>query len=326
MVTRDEVVAAYRLILGREPESEIAVDYHARTAADLGQLRRTLLDSDEFQARLPASASSNVGRHYAGRPIAVQLDGPADQSKAMFDRIAKVWNDLGESEPHWSVLSDPQFYAANIAATEAAFYASGFGARDTLLAFFARNGIAPDPSLTVLELGCGVGRISHALAASFAHVTGVDISQAHLALAARHCAGNGIANVEFRRLSDVASIASLPSADILFSLIVLQHNPPPVMHALLDALLSKVNPGGYAFFQVPTYARGYRFAWDDYLAGGPEGIEMHVLPQKAVHVLLVENGFVPIEVQEDAWVGIPAFVSHTFFAQRRPSGGFRGGR
>lgn len=47
MVTRDEVVWAYRLFLGREPESETAIDLH-RQLPDLEALRHTFLDSTEF--------------------------------------------------------------------------------------------------------------------------------------------------------------------------------------------------------------------------------------------------------------------------------------
>ena len=49
-VTRDAVVWGYRLILGREPESEQAIHSHlgARDDAHLAQI---LLSSDEFAAR-----------------------------------------------------------------------------------------------------------------------------------------------------------------------------------------------------------------------------------------------------------------------------------
>lgn len=47
MISRDEVVSGYRLILGREPESERVVDYHC-LHEDLLTFRKVLIDSEEF--------------------------------------------------------------------------------------------------------------------------------------------------------------------------------------------------------------------------------------------------------------------------------------
>ena len=49
--TRDHVVWAYRLILGREPESEEAVDRHLELAESVEQLRHAFFASPEFIAR-----------------------------------------------------------------------------------------------------------------------------------------------------------------------------------------------------------------------------------------------------------------------------------
>jgi hypothetical protein len=50
MITRDEVIWAYRLILGREPESESIIEAHCRANPDLATLRRGMLRSQEFVA------------------------------------------------------------------------------------------------------------------------------------------------------------------------------------------------------------------------------------------------------------------------------------
>lgn len=68
MVTRDEVIWGYRLILGREPESEAVIDHHAR-ARDLPALRRTLIESEEFTERY----FRMIARGPAG---AIDLDTP----------------------------------------------------------------------------------------------------------------------------------------------------------------------------------------------------------------------------------------------------------
>ena len=76
-------------------------------------------------------------------------------------------------------------------------------------------------------------------------------------------------------------MVNLEQADLVYSVIVLQHNPPPVIHMLVRAFLKALNPGGVAYFQVPTYRVGYRFSPGEYLEN--EGkthamMEMHVIP------------------------------------------------
>src|SRR5438309_1511692 len=48
MVTSEEVVAAYRLILGREPESEEIVRFQAARYSSLRELRHAFIYSHEF--------------------------------------------------------------------------------------------------------------------------------------------------------------------------------------------------------------------------------------------------------------------------------------
>jgi hypothetical protein len=50
-INRDDVIAAYRLILGREPESEEAIANNLLNG-DLGLLRKEFLNSDEFRRQM----------------------------------------------------------------------------------------------------------------------------------------------------------------------------------------------------------------------------------------------------------------------------------
>ena len=54
MICTEDVRAAYRLILGREPEDEEVVARHARQAASLADLMRAFLGSPEFRGRTAA--------------------------------------------------------------------------------------------------------------------------------------------------------------------------------------------------------------------------------------------------------------------------------
>lgn len=59
MISRDTVIWGYRLILGREPESDAAIDYHCRSE-NLLQFRKVLLESEEFSKLCPRPAGQTT--------------------------------------------------------------------------------------------------------------------------------------------------------------------------------------------------------------------------------------------------------------------------
>src|SRR5262245_59675222 len=122
MITTEDVRAAYRLILGRNPENEEVLLRHSREAHSLADLRKRLLSSAEFRSDPSASASQ---RPLNWPPIEVEVDTSDRQLSAMIKHIEVNWHALGLSDPHWSVLSQKAFRAANIANTEEQFYESG---------------------------------------------------------------------------------------------------------------------------------------------------------------------------------------------------------
>jgi hypothetical protein len=97
-------------------------------------------------------------------------------------------------------------------------------------------------------------------------------------------------------------------------MIVLQHNPPPIMAMVLRRAFACLRSGGLAVFQVPTYAPRYRFQTGSYLRSGvpTSGIEMHFFPQSKLFELVATSGCRMVEVVEDAFVGDPKWLSNTF--------------
>jgi hypothetical protein len=111
---------------------------------------------------------------------------------------------------------------------------------------------------------------------------------------------------------------TLPTFDLFTSVIVLQHNPPPIIAMLLKGLLCKLRPGGIAYFQVPTYKHDYGFTVDKYLqdAAQTQGMEMHVIPQHVLFDLLRQCGCQLLECREDGWSGDSSIISNTIFARK----------
>lgn len=317
-LTETDVIAGYRLILGREPENQDVIRVHLG-ARDIQHLRSNLLRSDEFRGQLTSLAGViPVGLHMSVDRVEVEVSATPEQLSEMLHRTAHTWQSLGAAEPHWSVLTADDFKSASIARTKADFYKSGHHHIALIGAMLRRNGLDFPRRGVCLDFGCGVGRLSLALAAHCGTVIGVDVSAAHIRHAIERQNEEQITNASFQTIGTVDDLSLLPRFDMLVSLIVLQHNPPPVMGVILDRLLSLLTPSGIACFQVPTFIAGYSFIVDRYLSAPISSqMEMHALPQPYVYDLLSRHSCRLVEVREDLFTGSSAMVSQTFLVQKR---------
>ena len=153
---------------------------------------------------------------------------------------APDWRMIGEREPYFGVLSAPEFRTGNIdEKTIEAFYASGRADIARLIAWCAEDlGAAPEGGRAV-DIGCGVGRLSLAMAARAGKVVGYDPSEPMLALARTRAASEGAVNAVF--------VDRLPAGpfDWINSYIVFQHIAPAGGLALLETFLALAAPGAF---------------------------------------------------------------------------------
>jgi 2-polyprenyl-3-methyl-5-hydroxy-6-metoxy-1,4-benzoquinol methylase len=92
------------------------------------------------------------------------------------------WTAIGASDPYFGVLTLDRFQRDMISdGDKAAFFESG--AAD--INFVLQN-TRPQEMCQALDFGCGVGRLSLALAAKFDTVVGVDVSQPMLSEARKN--------------------------------------------------------------------------------------------------------------------------------------------
>ena len=314
MVTREEVIAAYKLILGRLPENEAAIRSHLHFS-DVARLRRAFLDSAEFR--------SDPARRYfydPPTPMVVQVLCQQAEYEALLKHVQDAWTRMGETEPMWSVLTGEQFKQATFSAHAAEFYELGRTDLRRFTAWLERNEVRLATLDTCFEFGCGVGRVTRWLSPLFKRVIACDISRVHLAHASSYLSSQSLENVEFIHLKSPGDLANLEPFDAIFSVIVLQHNPPPVIYKVLQVVLTQLRPGGVAYFQVPTYQMGYSFTMHEYMASSlfkAEQMEMHVLPQRFIFEVAAECDCLVLEVQPDNYTGIADGVSNTFLLQKR---------
>jgi len=310
----EDVVACYRLFLGREPENEDVVAAHLYHAPRLWDMIGMFFTSPESVLRRISEASAAISDQQDTSDV--EWRASAAELPLLIEHIRQVWSRYGREEAYYSVLTDPAYLMERLETTDIeSFYATGLLEMERFEAVCRRNFIEPDPSWEIFELGCGVGRVGEAFASKFSAYIGVDISAEHIAIAQKRLAERGLANTTLALLDDFLSGDA--STDVFFSMIVLQHNPPPIIHDLLDLCLARVRPKGLAYFQVPCHLYDYRFCVTDYLAGQgqSETMEIHALPQRDVFALLARHGLNPIEVTPDDRIG-PIGFSYTFLARK----------
>jgi SAM-dependent methyltransferase len=114
----------------------------------------------------------------------------------------------------------------------------------------------------VVEIGCGIGRLTRPLARRARQVLALDVSPEMLRLAQEH--NRALINVTWVR-GDGTSLASIPSgaASAAISHVVFQHIPDPnVTLGYVRELGRVLRPGGWAAFQVSTDPAVHRRRWD----------------------------------------------------------------
>ncbi|MDX1381671.1 MAG: bifunctional 2-polyprenyl-6-hydroxyphenol methylase/3-demethylubiquinol 3-O-methyltransferase UbiG [Xanthomonadales bacterium] len=100
----------------------------------------------------------------------------------------------------------------------------------------------------VVDVGCGGGILSEALAARGASVTGIDVSKRALQVARLHLHESGL-QVDYREQTAEALAAGEPaSADIVTCLELLEHVPDPA--SVVAACGTLLKPGGQLFLST----------------------------------------------------------------------------
>ena len=111
------------------------------------------------------------------------------------------------------------------------------------------NGLASIKGKQVLDVGCGGGILSDAMARAGATVTGIDLAGKSLKVAQLHALESQTPNVSYREISAEALAAETPAQfDVVTCMEMLEHVPDPA--SIVKACATLVKPGGWVFFST----------------------------------------------------------------------------
>jgi len=122
------------------------------------------------------------------------------------------------------------------------------------------NGIAPLQGKKVLDVGCGGGILTDAMARLGAQALGIDLATKSLKVAQLHALEAQTSNVQYREVAVEALAAEQPASfDVVTCMEMLEHVPDPA--SIVRACAQLVKPGGYVFFStLNRNAKSFLFA------------------------------------------------------------------
>lgn len=165
-----------------------------------------------------------------------------------FEGLAEIWNELGEKDPLWAILSHPEMEDGRWAHEQ--FFRSGQLEIEALMEEITFLDF-PLVRGRVLDFGCGVGRLSQALCSYFDEVHGVDVAASMVAMANQLNRLPDKVSYHVNERADLGRFAD-QTFDCLYSRLVLQHMAPEYAKQYIAEFMRILKVGGLAIFQIPT--------------------------------------------------------------------------
>lgn len=167
------------------------------------------------------------------------------------------WDIIAARDPFFGVLSADEYRADRIDADALRrFYETGEQDIQRVLEWFDADLGARPTQGTALDIGCGVGRLSHAMARVMTSVVGYDVSEVMLRIARNTAPAN------------LTLTNTLPSGPFhwINSYIVFQHIPPTEGLQLLANCLDQAAPDAFLSVQLTGWRDGLPSPPDSLLA------------------------------------------------------------
>jgi SAM-dependent methyltransferase len=246
-------------------------------------------------------------------------------------KLQANWTTLGQRDPLWAILVDPEKRGNRWRLEE--FFETGRQEIDAALRHVQAVGLAA-PRRRALDFGCGVGRLTQALAARFEEVVGIDIAASMIELAREYNRYPATCTYQVNPHNDLRLFPD-DHFDFIYSNIVLQHMEPAYATAYIREFIRVLAPGGVLLFQLPSgvvprpgplvkvAVRRIVQAANRWLPRALQGvyrwlpqgdrlrIEMYAIPRERVVGVITEAGARVVAVTQNAAAG-PQWVSLSY--------------
>lgn len=212
---------------------------------------------------------------------------------------------MGETDPLWAVATAPQY--KNGGWDPELFFQSG---RDQVQKIVEHaKTLGGLPSGTALDFGCGVGRLSQALAEHFDEVIGVDVAPSMINEAASYNKqGDRVRYI----LNERPDLSVLPdeSVDFVYTEITLMHMEPRYSLEYIREFLRVTRSNGMVVFHIPdpTPRQGLRDKLPRWLVYGGNRLrtlrqpmmEIYGVPPTEITKVVTDAGWAVVDRQ--SWV------------------------
>jgi SAM-dependent methyltransferase len=204
------------------------------------------------------------------------------------------WETLARLDPLWAILTSPEGKGNRWDVDR--FFRTGADQVARVMRKADALGL-PRARASLLDFGCGVGRLTRAFAPFFAECVGVDISPTMVRKAQEFNAGVGPCRFE---VNDAADLRLFPDGrfDMVYTEIVLQHLPGrAAIEGYVAEFVRVLRPGGLLVFQLPSHIPWpYRFRLRRrlYLLLRGLGFSDDFLHHR-LHLTTIRMQFVPVE-------------------------------
>jgi len=247
----------------------------------------------------------------------------------MTDRLARDWDELARTDAMFAILSDGSKNGGRWSADE--FFETG---RQDFAATMSRaeSWSLPMSRKRALDFGCGVGRVTQAVAESFETSVGVDVSAEMVAQARTYAIGNDQCEFIHNVDPDLRAFADA-EFDLVYCNVVLQHlGRRRLAKSFIAEFCRVLSPGGLLVFQVPhslplrsrfqmrrrlhRLLRAVRVGPDMLASAGMYPISMLSVSETDVDAIVTSAGHDLVQLDVDV-SDAPGYPSATHWVTRR---------
>jgi len=161
--------------------------------------------------------------------------------------LQRNWESLAQEDPLWSICTDPEKRHHRWEIDE--FFATGKREIEIVMEHLRGLEIPIDRSAPALDFGCGVGRLTRALAEYFPDCFGVDISPTMIRLAEDFNLSYPRCHFRLNQSPDL-QIFEDRCFGFIYTSIVFQHIERSYVEKYLAELVRTLKPGGILVFQI----------------------------------------------------------------------------